>query len=106
MSTSTNSPPTKINKILHDLSKPLGKTDEEGENTINKIGRCAEFNAINFLLNKHADINYIRFTRAFQFNGGKLVTIPYCSNCRRMFQNIPHLLKRDSECTIKTSIDI
>ena len=46
MSTSTNSPPTKINKILHDLSKPLGKIDEEGENTINKIGRCAEFNAI------------------------------------------------------------
>ena len=99
MSTSTNSPPTKINKILHDLSKPLGKIDEEGENTINKIGRCAEFRVINFLLNKHADINYIRFTRAFQFDGGKLVTIPYCSNCRKMFQKYPHLLKRDSEST-------
>lgn len=94
----SGTPPENINRILYDLSEDVGKINEHIQGS-NYVGCCAEFRVINFLLNKHADINYIRFTRAFQFDGGKLVTIPYCSNCRKMFQKYPHLLKRDSEST-------
>ncbi len=104
MSTSTNSPPTKINKILHDLSKPLGKIDEEGENTINKIGRCAEFRVINELLNKGSNIENIRLTRAYSYKGKIIEPIPYCDNCKKMFAKTPYVLDKENEKTNKSII--
>ena len=88
----------RINKILKDLSKKVGKINEHIQGS-NVVACCAEFRAINGLLNMGSNIKDIRFTRPFQYDSGKLVAISYCKNCQKMFQEYPHLLKRESECT-------
>ena len=97
----------RINKIVKDLAKNVGKINELIDGTNSRVGCCAEFRAVNALLNMGSDIRDIRLTIAFRYKEkGKLGYTPYCSTCRRMFQNIPHLLKRESECTTKIPINI
>lgn len=96
--------PEKINKIIKILANKVGNIGSQPEGQQNVIGCCAEFIAVNALLNKGCKLENIRVTRAYKFDkqASIIYIYPYCDICKRMFQGTPvlkkgqHGLKKDN----------
>lgn len=79
-------PPAKIHPLLLERAKSIGGIGSHGLTEKNIVGVCAEFHAVNSLLNKGCKWENIRICSPIRPRTGK--EIPMCDNCKTMFYDI------------------
>lgn len=83
--------PENIHPELKELAeKRVGEIGSLGLTERNTVGKCAEFNVVNKMLNAGCEYKHIRLTKAFRFQNKpkKWESFPYCENCLGMFKEI------------------
>ena len=75
-----------IHPELKKRADKIGGVGSKGLSTKNIVGVCAEFHAVNDLLNKGSKISDIKLTHAIRPRNGH--GQPYCINCRKMFSDL------------------
>ena len=79
-------PPDKIHPELIKRANKIGGIGSKGLSATNTVGVCAEFHAVNDLLNSGSKISDIKLTHAIRPRSGH--GRPYCINCRKMFSDL------------------
>ena len=78
--------PSDIHPLLIERANMIGGIGSLGVTSKNTVGVCAEFHAVNNLLNSGSDISNIRLTRPIRPRTGG--AMPYCENCKIMFADL------------------
>lgn len=78
--------PNKIHPELVKRADAIGGIGSLGVTSKNTVGVCAEFHAVNSLLNNGANIADIRLTKPIRPRTGK--QMPFCDNCKAMFSDL------------------